>query len=158
METELKRRLPFLDIDIHRRPYSSLGHSVYRKSTHTNLYLTVDSHHQPANKHSALLTLVHRARDICNQKSLPGELNSVKVCSNRMATVIAKYVSPPTLQGGYTQGRTDISGLLNLCGTYLQPHQQDASFFQPVKDNLGLKTKHPLRVWEDMYWTNWVFH
>jgi hypothetical protein len=31
--------LPFLDIDIYKRPDGSLGHTVYRKPTHTNLYL-----------------------------------------------------------------------------------------------------------------------
>jgi len=31
--------LPFLDIDIYRKTDGSLGHKVYRKPTHTNLYL-----------------------------------------------------------------------------------------------------------------------
>jgi hypothetical protein len=37
METEIDGHLPFLDIDIYRRPNGSLGHTVCRKSTHTNL-------------------------------------------------------------------------------------------------------------------------
>jgi hypothetical protein len=39
METETEGHLPLLDIDIYRRPDSSLGHRVYCKPTHTNLYL-----------------------------------------------------------------------------------------------------------------------
>jgi hypothetical protein len=39
MKTETEGHLPFLDIDIYRRPDGSLGHKVYCKSTHTNLYL-----------------------------------------------------------------------------------------------------------------------
>ena len=31
--------LPFLDIDIYRKTDGSLGHKVYWKPTHTNLYL-----------------------------------------------------------------------------------------------------------------------
>jgi hypothetical protein len=31
--------LPFLDIDIYRKPDGSLGHKVYRKPTNTNLYV-----------------------------------------------------------------------------------------------------------------------
>jgi hypothetical protein len=38
-ENELNCHLLFLDIDIYRTPDGSLEHSVYRKFTHTNLYL-----------------------------------------------------------------------------------------------------------------------
>jgi hypothetical protein len=37
MEIEKDGRLPFLDILIHRRKDGKLGHSVYRKPTHTDL-------------------------------------------------------------------------------------------------------------------------
>ncbi|XP_046382357.1 uncharacterized protein LOC124153305 [Ischnura elegans] len=39
MKVEENRRLPFLDILVHRRLDGTLGHSVYRKATHTDLYL-----------------------------------------------------------------------------------------------------------------------
>jgi hypothetical protein len=39
METERDGHLPFLDIDIYRRPDGSLGLKVYRKTTHTYIYL-----------------------------------------------------------------------------------------------------------------------
>ncbi|XP_046406226.1 uncharacterized protein LOC124171132 [Ischnura elegans] len=48
MQTEKDNRLPFLDILIERRADGSLGHSVYRKPTHTDLYLNGRSHHHPA--------------------------------------------------------------------------------------------------------------
>jgi hypothetical protein len=35
METERDGHLPFMDIDIYRRADGSLGHRVYRKTTHT---------------------------------------------------------------------------------------------------------------------------
>jgi hypothetical protein len=44
MEMERDSHLPFLDIEIYRRPDGSLGHRVYCKSTHTNLYLNSSSH------------------------------------------------------------------------------------------------------------------
>jgi len=53
MEKE-EGHLPFLDIDIYRKTDGSLGHKVYRKSTHTNLYLHQNSHHHPTNKQSVL--------------------------------------------------------------------------------------------------------
>ena len=66
--------LPFLDIDIYKKMDGSLGHRVYRKPTHTNLYLHQKSHHHPANKHSVLSSLVHRATTLCDQESLAPEL------------------------------------------------------------------------------------
>ena len=39
MEIEEAGHLPFLDIDIYRKMDCSLGHKVYWKLTHTNLYL-----------------------------------------------------------------------------------------------------------------------
>jgi hypothetical protein len=78
METESEGHLPFLDLNIYRRPDGSLGHRVYRKPTHTNLYLSAMSHHHPANKQAILSTLVHRARALCDQDSLPAELDFLK--------------------------------------------------------------------------------
>jgi hypothetical protein len=74
METEEEGHLPFLDIDIYRKRDGFLGHKVYRKPTHTNLYLHHTSHHHPANKHSVLSSLVHRAKALCDQESLAPEL------------------------------------------------------------------------------------
>jgi len=78
METNSNSHLPFLDIDIYRRPDGSMGHSVYKKPTHTDLYLNVESHHHPTNKHPVLSILIHRARAICYQESLPGELEFLR--------------------------------------------------------------------------------
>ena len=39
MEIEDNKCLPFLDVQVRRKPDGSLGHSVYRKTTHTNRYL-----------------------------------------------------------------------------------------------------------------------
>jgi hypothetical protein len=68
METESEGQLPFLDIDIYRRPDGSLGHRVYRKATHTNLYLNAGSHHHPSSKQATLSTLVLRDRALYNQE------------------------------------------------------------------------------------------
>ena len=57
MEIE-EGRLPFLDNDIYRKTNGSLGHEVYRKPTHTNLYQHQNSHHHPANKQSVLASLI----------------------------------------------------------------------------------------------------
>jgi hypothetical protein len=49
METERDGHPPVLDISIYRRLDGSLGHKVYQKSTHINLYLNSGSHHHPSN-------------------------------------------------------------------------------------------------------------
>ena len=74
MEIEEGGHLPFLDVDIYRRNDGSLGHKVYCKPTHINLYLQQSSHHHPANKQSVLTSLIQRARTLCDQDSLPQEL------------------------------------------------------------------------------------
>ena len=71
---EEEGHLPFLDIDICRKADGSLGHKVYRKPTHTSLYLRQNSHHHPANKQSVLASLIHRAKSHCDQDTLTQEL------------------------------------------------------------------------------------
>jgi len=73
MEIE-EGHLPFLDIDIYRKTDASLGHKVYWKPTHTNLYLHHNTHHHPANKQSILTSLIHRDKVLCDQDSLAQEL------------------------------------------------------------------------------------
>ena len=43
---------------------------MYRKPTHTNLYLQWDSHHTIAAKYSVVNTLHHRARAVCSNPQL----------------------------------------------------------------------------------------
>jgi len=74
MEKEEEGQLQFLDIDIYRKMDGSLGHKIYWKPTHINLYLHQNSHHHPANKQSALASLIHRDKALCNEDSLTQEL------------------------------------------------------------------------------------
>jgi hypothetical protein len=74
VETESEGHLSFLDIDLYRRRDGSLDHRVYRKPTHTNIYLNAGFHHHPSSKQAALSTLVDRARAICDEDSLHAEL------------------------------------------------------------------------------------
>ncbi|XP_069678727.1 uncharacterized protein dlp [Periplaneta americana] len=73
-EVEKDGCLPFLDILISRKSDGTLGHRVYRKPTHTDLYLNGHSHHHPAQKRTVLSTLLHRARGISDKESLPSEI------------------------------------------------------------------------------------
>ena len=47
-----------------------LSITVYRKPTHTNQYLELDSHHHLSAKYSVIKTLTHRAKTVCTKYEL----------------------------------------------------------------------------------------
>ena len=62
--------MPFLDILIIAKQDGSLSITVFRKPTHTDLYLQWDSHHTVSAKYSVVGTLYHRAETICSSPHL----------------------------------------------------------------------------------------
>ena len=62
--------IPFLDTIVIPQPYNSLITSVYRKLTHTDLYLHWDCHHHLSAKFSVINTLKHRAKTVCSNLQL----------------------------------------------------------------------------------------
>jgi hypothetical protein len=58
MEMKRDGQLPFLDIDIYRRQDGSLSHKVYRKPSHSNLYLNPGSHYHPSKIQAGSFNLV----------------------------------------------------------------------------------------------------
>ena len=61
--------LPFLDTIV-LPPDNSLLTSVYRKPTHTDLYLQWDSHHHLSAKFSVINILRHRTTTVCSNNQL----------------------------------------------------------------------------------------
>ena len=62
--------IPFLDTIIRPEEDGSFTIGVYRKPTHTDLYLPWDSNHNIAAKYSVINTLTHRAHTICSTPGL----------------------------------------------------------------------------------------
>ena len=62
--------MPFLDILITPKENGSLSSTIYRKPTHTDLYLQWDSNHTITSKYSVVGTLHHRAHVICSSPEL----------------------------------------------------------------------------------------
>ena len=62
--------MSFLDILITPKEDGSLSTPVFRKPTHTDLYLQWDSHHTISSKYSVAGTLYHRAKTICSDPQL----------------------------------------------------------------------------------------
>jgi predicted GIY-YIG superfamily endonuclease/uncharacterized protein (UPF0335 family) len=77
MEIEKNGELPFLDILIYKQPNGKLGHKVYRKPTHTELYLNANSYHHPAQKQAVISTLIHRALEISDKRNKQQEISHV---------------------------------------------------------------------------------
>jgi len=78
MDIEENKKLPFLDVLVTKKADNTLGHQVYRKPTHTDRYLHAESHHHPAQKQSAINSLVHRAFTISDNEHLQTEHNHLK--------------------------------------------------------------------------------
>ena len=87
MEIEENGRLPFLDIDLYKKGDGSLGHKVYRKPTHTDLYLHQLTHQHPANKHSVLSSLIQRAQPYVIKIPSHRNWNSSPPYSSKMVTM-----------------------------------------------------------------------
>ena len=62
--------MPFLDVLFIPREDGSLETTVYRKPTHTDLYLQWDSNHTLTSKYGVVGTLHHRAQQICSSPEL----------------------------------------------------------------------------------------
>ena len=62
VEEETEGKLSFLDD-------GSLTTSVFRKATHTNQYLSFDSHHSVAHKAEVVRTLMHKASTLLSNSA-----------------------------------------------------------------------------------------
>ena len=68
--------MPILDTLVTPQSDGSLATTVYRKPTHTNQYLKLDSHHAITNKYSIISSLLHRAKNLCSNQQLLDEEQS----------------------------------------------------------------------------------
>ena len=69
-EIRADRTIPFLDTLVMPQPDSCLIATVYKKPTHTDLYLKWDSPHNLAVMISVINTLTHRAKTICSNPQM----------------------------------------------------------------------------------------
>ncbi|XP_055858997.1 uncharacterized protein LOC129921274 [Episyrphus balteatus] len=156
MEKEKDNSIAFLDVKVIRKINGTLGHTVYRKITHTNRYLHATSHHHPANLRSVVSTLVQRAHRICDEEHLTAELNLVdnvlqangyskkqrtwkpKVSQEREESNLDKKAFLP-----YVKGVTDRVGkVLKRYGvkSIFMPPKKIKNYLQSPKDQFPLQT------------------
>ena len=155
VERETERKISFLDVTVCRQDDGQLSTKVYRKPTHTERYLSFDSHHPVAHKKAVIKSLTDRA------KTIP---SSVDQQSKEMKHVIAalsangypkrfvidaskpKRPSPQTPATApddkksfcilpYVKGTTEpIKRILNNYNIKLAPHHTIGNLFPKPKD------------------------
>jgi hypothetical protein len=150
METERDGHLPFLDIDIYRKPDDSLGHKYYSKPTHTNLYLNSNSDHHPSNKQAVLTSL-------CDRESLHNGLDFLRTTFRQNGysdRQIPRILNPPERVALPPEKPALVAFLPYFSATFnrmsrLQSkhniksaglvRKKITSFPRPLKDDVGLQ-------------------
>ncbi|KAJ4431302.1 hypothetical protein ANN_19899 [Periplaneta americana] len=147
----------------HRKADGTLGHGVYRKPTHTDLYLNALSLHHPSQKKSVLTSLLHRATVISNINNLPAEMDhlrrtlqqnnysrrdinkALKEAATRSNTIDLDSKQEPTKKafipfcGSVSHKISRILQKVNI-KTIHKPQSKIRSHLRQVKDSQGLRT------------------
>ena len=118
-ETRSDGSMPFLDILITPEEDGSLKTSVYRKPTHTDLYLQWDSHHTIPSKYSVAGTLYHRVETVCSYPQLLQEeehhlFQAIKRCKYPTWAINRAKVSSQNPNQNTTRRNTNQSGQNNI--------------------------------------------
>jgi hypothetical protein len=137
---------------------------VYRKPTHTNLYLNAKSHYYPSNKQAVLSTLIYRARALFDEDSLQAELvflkdvfreNGYSDQQIHRALNRRPHLPQPDNEPHSVAFLPFVGTVFNRINRVLVrhniksvgwPHMKLFSLLRPVKDHLGLRTPGVYRI------------
>ena len=93
--------MSFLDTLVTLQEDGTLPNCVYRKPTHTDLYLQWDSHHNLACKYSVINTLTYRAKAVCSNSEL------LKTKLNQLQEVLSQCKYPKWAIDKFSQHQED---------------------------------------------------
>ncbi|GJQ65859.1 hypothetical protein Trydic_g3961 [Trypoxylus dichotomus] len=98
MELEKDGQLPSHDVQVNRNRDGTLGHGVYRKSTHTDRYLHYNSNHHSKQKRVVIKTLVDQAVRIREPQHIEQEFQHLKQAlqANGYRNLQIKRAMPPS--------------------------------------------------------------
>ncbi|XP_035711094.1 uncharacterized protein LOC118436684 [Folsomia candida] len=126
-ETEIDKKLPFLDIIITYNNDGQIQGQVYRKPTHTGRYLNYSSYHHPSQKIAVIDALVYRALAISDDQFLEDELTFVttsltnngypkSLINQRILRMKKKFSNTTLQQNGAEEGETKPRIILPYMG------------------------------------------
>ena len=122
-------QLPFLDIDIYRRQDDSLSHKVYRKPTHSNLYLNTESHYHLSKMQVGSFNLLAQGQ------------SSVWYCVGLQPRKISSFLRPVKDELGL--GTTEIYSITCECG-HVYIGQTDRTIQTRIKEHhRHIRLGHP---------------
>ena len=104
IEREENHQLAMLDTLIHRKEDGTTKITIYRKPTHTDQYLLMDSHHPLQHKLGVVRTLMHRAETLVTEEEdkvleIEKIQNALGVCGyKRSHFAVANARNPPNRQ------------------------------------------------------------
>ncbi|KAK5649280.1 hypothetical protein RI129_000309 [Pyrocoelia pectoralis] len=78
IEIEQNDQLPFLDVLVKKKRDGRLGHTVYRKPTHTDRYINAKSHHDPSQLKSVIKTLINRSQKLADADNIKEEMTNIR--------------------------------------------------------------------------------
>lgn len=161
-EIESDRCLAFLDVMVQVRSNGSLGHSVYRKPTHTDKYLHANSHHHPRHLNSVVTSLTNRAYDLCDEEHLQNELahvqNVLRINGYNTRSIVSRKRSTKSRSSTverkpaflpYIKGVTDkIGKVLQKASikTIYTPLKKISHFLRSPKDTFPLEKPGVYRI------------
>jgi hypothetical protein len=123
METERDGHLPFPDNDIYRKPDGSLGHRVYHKPTHTNLYLHAITTTLPTNRLCFPRSYIGPKPCVITEASMMGWSFSM-THSSETATMTGRSNGLSIhRKSRYHPGEAHFGRLSSLCQHDFQSHQ-----------------------------------
>jgi hypothetical protein len=162
---------------VSKRLDGTLRHTLYRKSTHMDLYLHTNSEHHLAQKWAILTTLIWHARTLCDPDSLRKEIQHLRDIFQRNG-----YSKSQIRRALHPKQKPEPKNN-KPAGIALLPYQQAVSnkisrlltkynikmVHIPKKEKLAiaqdhqrwLRSKNPwcvsysLWVWESIHWPDW---
>ena len=137
------RSIPFLDVLVIPNEDGSLNSTVFRKPTHTDLYLQWDSHHTLPSKYSVIGTLLHRANTICSDPQLLKQeedhlYKALSYCKYPAWALnrIKMKTRNPTIKGTITI-KTNLE---------LTPPRNFTSLFHTIEGSVKVSRKHAITM------------